>query len=44
MVWTIAKDHLKTESFEILPSKGRDFECFQILNDEISNPHCTVGI
>ena len=28
--------------FEIQPSKGPDFECFRILNGQISDPHCVL--
>ena len=27
--------------FELQPSKSPDFECFRILNGQISDPHCT---
>ena len=38
----IAKpDHLKTGTSEIQPSNYPDFECFQISNSQILDPHYT---
>ena len=31
---------IENRAIEIQPSKGPDFQCFQILNGQISDPHC----